>query len=626
MKPKTESFLPKLSSEIREFLKISPHIDIVSWAEANIDLSGDVSAERSRLDLSLSPFLIDPLRAWDFHGRRREVTVCAIEQHGKTLLEVIGVLYSFLFQPSSVLCVYPSDEAAEQINESKYLPLIRRIPALAAELEQPRTARRDRYELGAATMYFQGAGRKIMSKSARIVVADEEEQFPRLTSLSPVEDMRKRTRSYASSLIYRVCTPFEESGSIWRSFLAGSQGYWTLRCLKCGGLTMRSCDLNNLQFEAVFDEAQNLYTAAPESIRLICPVCGHAHSETDRRAMNLGGAYVHKTPSLLDARPSFQFGALASQLPSMSWPTLAAKILESGKRADVRAHYELDNSLRGLPYRPRAIATEDGLKLKSHFFENRPPADTVEMVFAVSDTQDSFSPTGIFALDIYDNIFLIEYKNVEHLTLGEDERERLETAAGQRIETVADMVGRPQHFPGSDEGIRPLIHVIDYRGHRQEEVAAYARSRANVIMYAGAGGRMIEPWKPSTRNRRMMIVSAPHFQRELIWHLYQQRDREAGAFLFLPADLPQDTQKEILAVQPDKTRKSGHLPENWGPEGGAVHDAFDVLKMAYFAVDFAVKMLSFQRFRQGKSPALLRRHAAARKTSESSPEPPPDPS
>ena len=85
------------ADNLRNFWSVRPYQDIISWAEENIDFSGDVSAERSRVDFSLSPFLIEPLRAWEFSGRIREVAVCGIEQHGKTLIEVIGVLYNFIF-------------------------------------------------------------------------------------------------------------------------------------------------------------------------------------------------------------------------------------------------------------------------------------------------------------------------------------------------------------------------------------------------------------------------------------------------------------------------------------------------------------------------------------------------
>lgn len=141
-----------IGGALRNGWNVTPHQDIISWAADEIDFSEDVSAERDRLDFSLSPFLIEPLRAWEFSGKIREVAVCGIEQHGKTLLEVIGVLYNFLDKPCSNLCVYPSDEDAADINKTKYEPLIRKIPTLASELARPFASKKDRYIFGAATL------------------------------------------------------------------------------------------------------------------------------------------------------------------------------------------------------------------------------------------------------------------------------------------------------------------------------------------------------------------------------------------------------------------------------------------------------------------------------------------
>ena len=600
---------------VRNAWNVAEHRDIIAWAQDNIDFSDDISAERSRLDFELSPFLIEPLRTWDFSGKIREVAVCGIEQHGKTLLEVIGVLYNFIDKPCSNLCIYPSDEDAADINRTKYEPLIRKIPALAAELERPFSSKKDQYIFGAASMFFQGAGKKVMSKSCKIRVLDEEDHFPVVGNLDASEDTRKRGRSYSESILYRVCTPTTTDGPIWKAFLAGSQGYWTLRCQHCHKLTMRSCDFGNFQFESKYDEVRKLYVSTPGSERLICPVCHHEHREADKAAMNRAGAYVHKFPERIDLMPSFQFGALCSQFPFMSWSRIAAKILECGKRADIKAHYELDNSYKGLPYHPRDIATEDLENLKVHFFHEPPRAEDIEMVFVVSDTQDLFSPTGVFALDCCDNLYLMHYDNVPYLWLGAAEREEIERRNGEPVRTVEDLLNTPVRF-ADGESIAPVFHVVDYRGHRQREIADYAAAHRNVIMYAGASLKG-ETWKPSQKNPRMIIVDAKAFQRVLIWQLYNQKNRQTN-YLYLPDTLDKKYQAEISCVQPDKTRRSGHLPENWKPLSDAVHDAFDVLKMGYFAIDFAVKSFRRQRFRVGKSPALLRRwrayderHAAA---------------
>jgi hypothetical protein len=60
-----------LESAILDFWDIVPYQDIISWAEENIDFSEDISAERSRLDLSLTPHIVEPLKQWEFDGKIR---------------------------------------------------------------------------------------------------------------------------------------------------------------------------------------------------------------------------------------------------------------------------------------------------------------------------------------------------------------------------------------------------------------------------------------------------------------------------------------------------------------------------------------------------------------------------
>lgn len=253
-----------------------------------------------------------------------------------------------LFDPCQSLIVYPSDNLAAETNQAKIKPLIRHIPQLKAELNRPRSFRSDRYNFTNLISYFQGSGSKIVSKSCKIVIGDEVDQWVNLGTVDNISDLKKRTRSYDSSICFLVCTPTTENGTIWREFLKGSQAYWHLRCKGCNELTMRSCDIHNLQFESEYDEALKQYIVKEDSIRLVCPVCGYQHIEEDKKWMNINGGYIHKIQNKIKEFPTFQVGALASQLKSLSWKYIANAQLESGKKADIETLYTFDNSIRRL--------------------------------------------------------------------------------------------------------------------------------------------------------------------------------------------------------------------------------------------------------------------------------------
>ena len=121
-----------------------------------------------------------------------------------------------------------------------------------------------------------------------------------------LRDLFKRTRSYNTCMEFCVCSPTTQNGHIWQEFLKGSQGYFTLRCQKCGKLTMRSCDIHNLQFESDYHEDLRTYIVKKGTERLVCPVCGFEHTEDMKEDMIRFGEYVHKIPELVSDKPSFQ--------------------------------------------------------------------------------------------------------------------------------------------------------------------------------------------------------------------------------------------------------------------------------------------------------------------------------
>lgn len=212
-------------------------------------------------------------------------------------------------------------------------------------MAKPRSYRGDRYKFSNLISFFQGSGSKIVSKSCKIVCADECDQW---NSEHPqnLRDAWKRTRSYDSCMEFAVCSPTTQDGKIWQEFLKGSQGYFTLKCQHCGELSMRSCDISNLQFTSTYHEALRSYVVDKGSERLVCPKCKFEHTEDMKKLMICQGEYVHLVPELKKERPSYQIGALASQLPALSWSEIANAQLEAGKTSDITIQQNFDNSWR----------------------------------------------------------------------------------------------------------------------------------------------------------------------------------------------------------------------------------------------------------------------------------------
>lgn len=593
-----------LCDAIRKYFSIQPYMEIIPWAEKYINFSNDISAQRNSLDFSLYPYQIDILKQWQDLEHIKTVTVCAPQQMGKTNLFVIGILWRMIFAPSQQMIVYPSDSLAAQTNQTKILPLMRHIPQLKAQLDKKRSYRSDRYAFSNSISYFQGAGSKILSKSVQCAVGDEVDAWPVIGKLDNVADLKKRTRSYDSSILFLVCTPSQQNAKIWKSFLKSSQGYWHLRCQNCHQLSIRSCDIHNLQFQSEYDEELKEHIVKPETIRLVCPRCKFQHTEEMKREMNIHGGYIHKLPQRKIEAPGFQLGALASQLPALSWTNIATAQLEAGKKADIQTQTTFDNSFRGLPYKRREIVKEDFEKIKDHCWTEceKPSLDNIECVFVTADTQDDRSVVMIAALDINDNVYILQAKEIEYLYLNEEDRAVIDSKRSTPIETVEDLL-KKEYLKKDGVGIVPTLCIIDRQGHRSKEVQYFAKRNANVFMWTGTRMDQMR-YKFSPNNSKMVLGAARQYQAITIYYLYSQKKRR-NDYLFFSPHLEDEVYKQILAVKPDNTKKFGDAPENWEAQGQ--HDFFDTLKYVYFCKEFMIDNLSKSRFRFSQAPSIKKK-------------------
>ena len=605
-----------LVDHIKRYFEIQAYQPIVQWCQKNIDFSEQISAQRNKLDFEQYPYQVPILKQWQNQKKQiKTIVVVAPEQTGKTNLFVDGLLWNMVFNPCQSLIVYPADDKAVQTNQTKILPLMKHIPVLKQELDKPKSYRGDCYKFSNLISYFQGAGSKIVSKSCKIVVGDEVQAWPAIGNIDSVSDLKKRTRSYNSSICFLISTPHYQNGDIWQAFLQGSRGYWYLRCKECGQLTMRSCDIHNLQFEADYDQKKRAGVVKPETIRLICPKCKHEHTEADKRWMNINGDFIHQIPERKETDPSFQIGALASQLPSLSWARIAKKQLEAGKTSDLKKKEDFANSIRGLPYIETKVEKVSTEQLRDHQWTVRqaPRRDQIEMVFMTADTQDDRSVIGVWAWSTNDNYYLLKTAQPTYLTLGIEERNKINSINKKQaiqtggeykpIETVEDILNA-EYLVEDGIGIKPLFCLMDMRGHRMPDIQYFIKTHTNVLGWLGGKIDSKDHFKQSTNVYHAIDTNAKQWQREAIFYLYDQKKRDSQYLFFYPG-IEERVIEQIAACKPDPNAKWGHMPINW-TFGNRVHDYFDVTKMAFCARDYAMKRMQLKRFRYCKSPRLLK--------------------
>lgn len=557
-----EQRLRKLAARIKEsdsrYLELSQFLEPAAWAEKNISFEYDISANFEKFDLSLTPYLKDPLNTWNFSNTIREVTVVSPEQMGKSLSWIIGLLYNFIYNPCLSIIVYPSDEKGVAVNKEKIEPLIKAIPRLAVELEQPRSQKKNCYHFSNLKCYFMGAGSRVTSQSSKIRIADEvDDWIAHEEKVANLQDLRKRARSFSESMLFKVCSPTIKTGPIWKEFKAGSQGYWHLRCSGCGQLTMRSCDVFNLQWE--LDEDKNIID---ESLTLICPICKHEHKESNKKEMNLNGSYIHNNKGLIKTTPSFQWGALASQLGGLlSWGEIAKAQMNAGKSGNYQEQALFDNSYRGLPFKARKVDDASLETLKKHIWQDDLPRDKFEGIFYAGDTQDDKIYYIIGAIDSDANMYILE------------------------ANTEVTLDGIRKKIESDYSGFKILAAIQDEGGHRTLEIQKFATTISNLYTYKGNNrqAKRIERSK-ERRHSKLLLTKEAVFRVEALYYIHSLLKQDNN-YLYFTKDLPEEFYEHLLAYRQDNTKKNGDSFENWTHDGRK-HDYFDCIKMLYTITEY----------------------------------------
>ena len=539
------------------------------WSSKNIIFSRPGDPIQGPIDFSLSPFLLDPVRAWDVPSGVgiREVTFVAPEQMGKTLSWMCGLLWSAVYRPGVSLIFYTSDVKARQVNETKVLPLISSIPELKAFLDLPNSSNASQYRLGGATINFGGVGARISSITSSVNIADELDDWAPRRGVDPLADLRKRARAFSEGILYKVCTPkgTERQSRIWNEFLQSSQGYWHLRCQHCGELTIRSCDIHHLKF-AMGEKLDKGVHPLPvaDSIRLVCPACRHEHTEEDRPAMVRQGAYVHKHPSRLN-NLGFQVGYLANLRPSASFLNIAIAQVKAGRSGDADAQRYFDNSVRGLPFKARKLDSGCERALRVHQIP-MPDPSVIRWRFLSADTQENCFYYVVRGMDLHRNTYLLDCG-------------RINTVSELRAAILAHYAGGPL-----------LASIIDEGGHRQDEVRALADSLPRVYTYKG-NTSIRAKWRISEDYPKLILGHAEHWRVALLQKMYAAYRTEDN-YWYTSEVMTDDYIRQLSAwTRPSSGKTSDELADGdvscYKKTDGAPDHLFDAEKMALMLADFS---------------------------------------
>jgi len=590
--------MPNSADQLYRFCRPRAKTEPIAWIERNVSLRYDPTSASDAM-IRVEPYQRRPILA-QYRPEVREVTVMGVEQTGKSLIHRLVMLHKMVEYPGPRWIIYESDEKAADINAEQFIPLIKSIPSLAKMVNR-NTVQKQRYQFpNGSIVSFSGAGTDITSKPIRDGVADELDTWP-LTDAGirqNLRNFRKRFRTYwarGEGCLVKVSSPSpRKKGStqdltrsaIAEEFAASDGGYWTLRCQKCGRLSMKSHAIHCLQWEMTDDEKEDERTVIADTLRLECPVCGSQHAEDVAQKLNTEGAYCTRDGVELtdySAHVGCQCGALACPRV-FSWLMIAKAQLAGGSTADIYAQANFFNSWRGLTFRPKAAEKAGAEVLRKHCAPMVDPA-TLANVFLSADTQDN----GWY-----------------WVVRGVDQNNSLWPLACGFVRTIAEL---KKTWDAEYLGILPVMGIIDEGGHGDMPVYTRQLVDSEVGLYAYKGGAFGEKWRHGNV-AKTILASAKAYQADLLYYMYSQDDR-SNCYWYMPPEEELDPEylEHLTALQPNKRAKHGDQYEQWDTVSrGTADHYFDCEKMLLALLDVAYAELAANKWRRPVTG--LRRQAA----------------
>lgn len=454
-------------------LKPPPKLTASEWANANVVLSTEDSAEPGKYSTDRAPYqkaMLDAVSDADVES----VVFMTGSQIGKTQI-IKNILGYFIdFHPSPIMFMVPTIDIAKEFSKTRIAPFIRDTKVLADKIADSKTRDSGNTLLnktfpgGYLTLVGANSPAGLASRPIRVLLADEIDRFPQSagTEGDPVSLAEKRTKTFYNRKHVYASTPLDKGTSrIEKLYEDGTQEVWHLKCPACGEYVYPSWD----KFEA--DVENNKYYVT-------CEHCGTMSDEWEWKGLYSEGKWIAQAPENLERnhRRSFHINAFGSAWAS--WAKINEAFLEAQKlgTAGLKTFY---NTEMGIPYSDTTEAplTDELMDRREEYGADIP--DGVLILTAGVDTQDDRLECEVVGWGKDGEQWGIQYYKL----YGDPAQDAV-------WEALDDIVinGRWTYADGRKRGISATC--IDTGGNKTQSVYRYVAKRRyrNVFGIKGEGG------------------------------------------------------------------------------------------------------------------------------------------
>lgn len=324
MNTQTETIL----AAFRRGIAPPQRLPLKEWAARNVRLSR--SSRSTHADLSLTPWLIEPLEAF-FTNTNSEVVLCFPPGSGKSTCFELAAAFICAEKPGPCMFAVLSDADAKEWADVGLRPVLEACEAIKPLWPKDRHKNtKGLISFPHMPLWVSGANHSaFQGKSLDYVFIDEVWQLKK----SLLKEARARTHDRLFSKVILASQAGNESDDFTEAFRACRVHEFCFLCPSCS--TRQPWQWDRLTWET----ERNDGGIAWESIDPVysCP-CGHEWRDTpqDRRAMSDSGQYVPQDGNAKPGHVAFKFSAMAVWW--IPWAKLVQEFLaanEAKKKGDI---------------------------------------------------------------------------------------------------------------------------------------------------------------------------------------------------------------------------------------------------------------------------------------------------
>jgi phage terminase large subunit GpA-like protein len=472
-----------------------PRLGLSDWIERTVHLPAGLAATPG------------PLKLWAF---QRELA----DSIGDPTVERISILkatrigYSSLLgaltahhainDPTSVLCVLPTESDCRNFMVGTIEPLFASSPSLAGRLKPP-SRRPDQRSTILHRLFDSAASLKLVAARAprnlrahtcRVLLLDEIDGMELTAEGDPIALAEKRTLSFQDRKIVAGSTPTDESTSaILRLYNVSDMRVFEIACPRCKEwFEIKWKDI-------VWPEGE------PEKAHCICPACEGQIDERDKNRLVEAGRWRATQPEVKNHR-GYKLSALVSPLPNASWARLAQEFLSAKSDPDLLRVFL--STLLAEPWRDQGdeIDEDDLASRREDFDLENIPAEVLAVTIGIDVQQDRFEASVLgHAKD--GTIYVLAHQQIwGDPSNGDDDcwkdldallRERWQHARGGmlRVDAAAIDVGDGHVFDVAMKFCAPRL----------------SRKVLGIKGVAGFGRPMIQASKSKRQGARLFLVA-----------------------------------------------------------------------------------------------------------------------